>query len=154
MQPTSLHGFCKTHNLPKSTAHQRLREAGFDTSNGLDENAIAFLYREFKLKTQPSSPEPAYPLRAGGLVPRGERRRLARQTFDAEAYQADKSALEADAHHTAVHLNGAVMAYAKARFASVLADIDLAADSMRANALGAMGFEMGKPEAASGNGSE
>lgn len=154
MQMQSLHGFCKVYKLPKSTAYKRLNDAGFNTSQGLDESAIAFLVREFKLKAQTQTEnelrevvaEPPQPLRAGGLVPIGARGMMQQQVFDAASYQADKKALQMDAQKTAAHLNGALIAYAQARFASVFADIDLAADSMRANALGAMGFDTGKLE--------
>lgn len=44
---TSLSKFCKDYSLPKSNVHRRCQELSLDTSQGLDENAIATLLHEF-----------------------------------------------------------------------------------------------------------
>lgn len=43
----SLSKFCKDRSIPKTTAHTRLQDAGFDTSRGLSVEAQAFLMQEF-----------------------------------------------------------------------------------------------------------
>jgi len=43
----SIHGFCKTHNLSKTTVHRWLKDQGFDTSQGMDDAAIAAATAEF-----------------------------------------------------------------------------------------------------------
>ncbi len=158
---TSLHGFCKDRNLAKSTAHAWLQAQGFDTSNGLSPEAQQALIDQFFEGSDPlavvaSAPvEPpiyhpiAHPMRAGGLVPLvsgGITRPVA--VFDSEQYQADKAQLGVTATATAADINSMVTAYAQNRIAGVLADIDLTADSIRANAMQAMGVEPGKPSAA------
>lgn len=93
----------------------------------------------------PQQPQPAT-YRAGGLVPVGEQTvTRAIGIFDAASYEADKQALETNARKQAASLNDMVAMYAQSRIASVLADIDLVADSLRANALQAMGTQPGKP---------
>jgi hypothetical protein len=45
---TSLHSFCKNHNLPKTSVRRWLNEAGFDTSEGVSEAAITAALQHFK----------------------------------------------------------------------------------------------------------
>jgi hypothetical protein len=52
----SLHGFCKQHNLPKTSVKRWLNDEGFDTSEGLSQEAIAAALVEFKPKG--SAPNP------------------------------------------------------------------------------------------------
>lgn len=91
-------------------------------------------------------------MRAGGLVPVADTqctRTIA--LFDAAAYSNDKQALETNTRQQAAGLNEMVAQYAQSRMASVLADIDLVADSLRANALQQMGVQPGKPSADDGS---
>lgn len=150
----SLHSFAKTHNLAKSSVHSRCKDLGIDTANGLDEDAIARLKAEFGIKDPAAVVDeapgsglmlPTRTMRHGSLVSIGARRPvLPQQVFDVQAYQEEKADLNLDASQQAAAVNDAIQAYAQARIASVLADIDLAADSIRANALGAMGVQVGK----------
>lgn len=148
---TSLHGFCKQHNLAKSTVHSFLTSEGFDLSEGMSPEAIAAAKIEFNIKPEQSQQPPQHApttMRAGGLVPVGDQtctRTIA--LFDAEAYSSDKQALESNTRNQAAGLNEMVAAYAQSRMAAVLADIDLVADSLRANALQQMGMQPGKPTA-------
>lgn len=99
----------------------------------------------------PKQPQPTT-MRAGGLVPVGEHtctRTIA--LFDAEQYSSDKQRLEENTRNQAAGLNEMVAAYAQSRMAAVLADIDLVADSLRANALQQMGMQPGKDGATGGD---
>ena len=64
-------------------------------------------------------------------------------SFNAEDHQKRKTELDKDVHKRSGQLNSAVVAYAQSRLAQVLADIDIAAASIRANAFDQMG--MGDP---------
>jgi hypothetical protein len=64
---TSLTLFCKTHNLPKATVHRDCGRLGIDTSDGLDERAIARLKVEYGIKDDPT-PEAIAP---SEIVPSG-----------------------------------------------------------------------------------
>ncbi|HEY9887643.1 MAG TPA: hypothetical protein V6D02_04530 [Candidatus Obscuribacterales bacterium] len=147
---TSLHSFCKTHQLAKSTVHSFLTSEGFDLSQGMTPAAIAAAKIEFNIQPEQPQPPQQQPTtyRAGGLVP-VEEGTFTRTIglFDAQSYAADKQALESNARHQAAGLNEMVAQYAQSRIAAVLADIDLVADSVRANALQAMGQAPGKPQA-------
>lgn len=44
----SLHGFCKAYDLPKTSVRRWLNDAGYDTSNGLTDDAIGAALGEFK----------------------------------------------------------------------------------------------------------
>jgi hypothetical protein len=59
----SLHGFCRNHDLAKSTVYDRCKEIGIATSDGLSPDDCTRLRHEFNLK--PSAPEPtATPVQA------------------------------------------------------------------------------------------
>ena len=60
MPKKSLNAFCKEHGVAKTTAHQYLRDHGFDTSNGLNDVAIAALADHFRL-ARPVQPQPLAP---------------------------------------------------------------------------------------------
>ena len=53
---TSLHSFCKDHNLPKTSVHRWLVDQGFTVTDGLTEDAIAAAREQF-CKPEPA-PEP------------------------------------------------------------------------------------------------
>lgn len=53
---TSLHSFCKTHDLAKSTVHRWLVSEGYTTTDGLSDQAIAAAREQF-CKPEPA-PEP------------------------------------------------------------------------------------------------
>lgn len=152
----SLGEFERRHNIAKGTVSKRAREMGFDTSEGLNPEAYAAMKAEFKVRDRavPSQPEPdttptapTYSMRAGSLVPMGERRpAIASRVFDADGYHQDKAALQVEAQQQAAALNDAIANYARAKVASVLAEVDLVGDALRANALGAMGVQVGKPD--------
>ena len=72
-------------------------------------------------------------------------------SFNAEDHQERKESLDKDVQKRSGQLNSAVVAYAQSRIAQVLADIDIAAASIRANAFDQMG--MGDPgESSPGDG--
>jgi hypothetical protein len=50
---TSLHSFCKDHNLAKSTVHRWLKDNGFDTTEGLTPAAIAAITDHFCPEPEP-----------------------------------------------------------------------------------------------------
>ena len=149
----SLGEFERRHNINKGTVSKRARELGYDTANGLSPEAYRVMQAEFqvnkaKTKAAPETLPPHQPqtYRAGTLLPVGTQ--TVTHTvglFDAESYQQDKQALETNARNQAASLNEMVALYAQSRIAAVLADIDLVADGVRANALQAMGTEPGKP---------
>lgn len=56
---TSLHSFCKTHDLAKSTVHRWLNEQGHDTTGGLSDDAIAAATAQFCKPEPAPAPEPA-----------------------------------------------------------------------------------------------
>ena len=148
----SLGEFERMHGVHKGTVSKKARDIGFDTSGGLSPEAYDAMKQEFKIDSveNPDSnrPEPPQTYRAGGLVP--VRQGTVSRTiglFDAASYEADKAQLETNTRNQAASLNEMVAAYAQSRIASVLADIDLVADSVRANALQAMGTQPGKPQA-------
>ncbi len=155
----SLGEFERRHNIAKGTVSKRARELGYDTSTGLSPTAYAAMKAEFKVSDRPADvpqdePDttptaPTYTMRAGSLVPMGERRpAIANRVFDAAGYQDDKAALQVEAQQQAAALNDAIAAYARAKVASVLAEVDLVGDALRANALGAMGVQVGKSDTA------
>jgi hypothetical protein len=149
----SLGEFERMHGVHKGTVSKRAREMGFDTASGLSPEAYEAMKNEFKVSDRPSGDRsndtptaPTYTMRASSLVPLGERRpAIAQRVFDADGYQQDKAALQVEAQSQAAALNDAIAAYARAKVASVLAEVDLVGDSLRANALGAMGVQVGKP---------
>lgn len=49
----SLHSFCKTHNLPKTTVYRRAKALGLETAQGLDQTAQATLLQEFGKSNSP-----------------------------------------------------------------------------------------------------
>jgi hypothetical protein len=51
----SLHGFCKAHNLSKSTVHRLCQENNFDTSSGLSAQAQTFIKAHYDIEEK--SPE-------------------------------------------------------------------------------------------------
>lgn len=51
----SLTAFCRSHNLPKTTVHDRAKALGLDTSNGLDHAAQTRLLQEFGKNTAPQT---------------------------------------------------------------------------------------------------
>lgn len=53
---TSLHSFCKTHDLAKSTVHRWLTAEGYTTTDGLSDDAISAATAQF-CKPEPA-PEP------------------------------------------------------------------------------------------------
>jgi len=53
---TSLHSFCKDHNLPKTSVHRWLVEQGYTVTDGLTDDAIAAATAQF-CKPEPA-PEP------------------------------------------------------------------------------------------------
>lgn len=61
-------------------------------------------------------------------------------SFNAVDHQERKTALDKDVKKRSGQLNNAVAAYAQSRIAQVLADIDIAASSIRANAFDQMGM--------------
>ena len=143
--------FERMHGVNKGSVSRRARELGYDTANGLSPEAYDAMKTEFDVDTQndsgiAKSPEQPATYRAGGLVPvpTGTVTRTI-GLFDADSYEADKQHLEQAAQTQAAGLNDMVAQYAQSRIASVLADIDLVADSVRANALQAMGAQPGKP---------
>ena len=156
---TSLGEFERRHGIHKGTVSKRAREMGFDTASGLSPTAYEAMKKEFGVKDGGksqeiiSAPVPitygGHPLtlRAGGLIPRtGESTMIPHRFFDVEGYRGDKTALAEEAQQKAAALNDAITAYAKAKVASVLADVDLVGDAIRANALEAMGVEAGKSD--------
>lgn len=149
--------FERMHGVNKGSVSRRARELGYDTASGLSPEAYEAMKTEFGVDTQtdsriPENPEQPTTYRAGGLVPvsTGTVTRTI-GLFDADSYEADKQRLEQAAQHQAAGLNEMVAQYAQSRIASVLADIDLVADSVRANALQAMGAQPGKPAAGDGD---
>ena len=153
----SLGEFERMHGVNKGTVSKRARELGFDTTDGLNPEAYEAMKQAFNVGSDqlPDEPPVQQPqrMRAGGLVPVGEQtvtRTLG--LFDAQSYEADKTQLETNARNQAASLNDMVAQYAQSRIASVLADIDLVADSVRANALQAMGAQPGKPQPAPDDG--
>jgi len=54
---TSLHGFCKMYQLPKTSVSRRAKEIGINTSNGLTQEDCDRLMEEFDVKVT-SQPEP------------------------------------------------------------------------------------------------
>ena len=154
----SVHSFAKQYNLSKSTVYRHLADLGYDLSQGMNDAAEAEAYATFvgpkttsqrtadTSRARPEAPDTPTIYRAGGLVPvsNGTRSHTI-AIFDAQQYQQDKQHLEATTRNQAASLNDMVAAYAQSRIASVLADIDLVADSLRANALQQMGTAPGKP---------
>ena len=68
-------------------------------------------------------------------------------SFNAEDHQQRKAVLDKDVQKRSGQLNTAVTAYAQSRIAQVLADIDIAAASIRANAFDQMGLtDPAKPQ--------
>ncbi|MEM6867174.1 MAG: hypothetical protein AAF528_02130 [Cyanobacteria bacterium P01_C01_bin.121] len=141
------------HGVNKGSVSRRARELGYDTANGLSPKAYEVMRIEFNVGAQSDSeisdnPDQPTAYRAGGLVPvkQGTVSRTI-GLFDAASYEADKAQLETSTRNQAASLNEMVAAYAQSRIASVLADIDLVADSVRANALQAMGTQPGKSQA-------
>lgn len=53
---TSLHGFCKTHDLPKSSVYRRCQDLGIETSNGLTDEDCKTLLHEFGKASKDSIP--------------------------------------------------------------------------------------------------
>ena len=51
MRRISLNKFCKQQGIAVSTAHGWLKEAGYDTSQGLDEGMCNFLHMRHRAKT-------------------------------------------------------------------------------------------------------
>ncbi|HEY9879437.1 MAG TPA: hypothetical protein V6D29_13355 [Leptolyngbyaceae cyanobacterium] len=49
----SLSSFCKQHDIPKSSAYDRARSLGINTSNGLNYEAQTLLLQEFNKQTIP-----------------------------------------------------------------------------------------------------
>ncbi len=49
MNKISLHSFCKTHKLPKSTVYGRCKALSIDTKAGLSPDAVVTLKREFNI---------------------------------------------------------------------------------------------------------
>ncbi len=146
----SLGEFERRHNVNKGTVSKRARELGYDTAHGLSPDAYRAMQAEFQVhkasaKTDTLPPHQPQTYRAGMLLPvRSDTVTHTVGLFDAESYQQDKAALEDNARSQAASLNDMVAAYAQNRIASVLADIDLVADGVRANALQAMGAQPGK----------
>lgn len=153
----SVHSFAKQYNLSKSTVYRYLIDLGYDLSQGMNDAAEAEAYAAFvgpkstgqhtidTPRTRPEAPDAPTTYRAGGLVPVGhDTRSRTIAIFDAQQYQQDKQHLESTTRNQAASLNDMVAAYAQSRIASVLADIDLVADSLRANALQEMGTAPGK----------
>ncbi len=50
---TSLHSFCKDHNLAKSTVHRWLTAEGYTTADGLSPDAIAAALAHFRPEPEP-----------------------------------------------------------------------------------------------------
>lgn len=155
----SLGEFERRHGINKGTVSKDARELGYETSQGLDQQAYAAMKEFYGVKEKVPECETQQAVdalktyRAGGLVP-VDNQTITRTIglFDAQSYEADKHALEINARNQAAGLNEMVAQYAQSRIASVLADIDLVADSVRANALQAMGTQPGKPQSpADGN---
>jgi multidrug efflux pump subunit AcrA (membrane-fusion protein) len=55
---TSLHAFCKDHNLAKSTVHRWLTAEGYTTAEGLTPDAIAAALAHFCPAPEPQATEP------------------------------------------------------------------------------------------------
>ncbi len=55
---TSLHSFCKDHNLAKSTVHRWLTAEGYTTADGLSPDAIAAALAHFCPAPEPQATEP------------------------------------------------------------------------------------------------
>ncbi|HEY9876866.1 MAG TPA: hypothetical protein V6D29_00360 [Leptolyngbyaceae cyanobacterium] len=51
----SLSSFCKQHDIPKSSAYDRAKSLGIDTSNGLDYSAQTLLLKEFGKEAAPQT---------------------------------------------------------------------------------------------------
>lgn len=64
---TSLTKFCKVWGLAKTSVHNRCKELGIDTSNGLSADAVAQLVQEFDLKAMPQT-APEATTRAGAIT--------------------------------------------------------------------------------------
>ena len=153
----SISAFCKAHGLAKTTVHAWLKGQGYDTSKGLTPGAESAALNHFCPTVEAESVEvvispipstAGYSMQAGGLVPRvSQPSSIAAQSFDAAAYQADKAALQHQAQQQAMGVNDVVRQYSRAKIAGVLADIDLAAETLRANALAEMGLTTGKHQA-------
>lgn len=72
-----------------------------------------------------------------------DRGQITNYSFNAEDHQQRKEVLNRDVQQRSNQLNAAVVAYAQSRLANVMADIDMAAAAIRANAFDQMG--MGDP---------
>ena len=118
MAKQSLNAFCKEHGLAKTTVHTYLRDHGYDTSKGLSLGAIDAVLAKFCPQSAPMTAEveiapipstAGYSMQAGGLVPRlSQPSSIAAQTFDAQAYQADKAALQHQTQQQALGVNDAI----------------------------------------------
>lgn len=154
----SIHSFAKRHGLSKSSVHAWLQRQGYDTSRGLTPGAAEAALAKFcpqppaveavEVAIAPIPTQQGYTMQAGGLVPRtAQPSSIAAQSFDAQAYQADKRALQLQTQQQAIGVNEAICQYSRAKIAGVLADIDLAAETLRTNAMAEMGLNTGKHQA-------
>ena len=60
----SLHGFCRNHDLAKSSVYDRCKEIGIATSDGLSPDDCDRLCREFNVQPVPASEQPDTPVHA------------------------------------------------------------------------------------------
>lgn len=91
---------------------------------------------------------PTQKLTGSDLVKRSQNQeQITSFSFNAVDHQKRKTSLDKDVKKRSGQLNNAVAAYAQSRIAQVLADIDIAASSIRANAFDQMGLgDPGKPQ--------
>jgi hypothetical protein len=64
MQPTSLSSFSKAHNLPKASVHKFLKNQGFDTSEGMTDEAVTAAMAHFRI----APATPTAPTATGGIT--------------------------------------------------------------------------------------
>jgi hypothetical protein len=143
----TLYAFAKENGLPRSSVHARAKELGIDTANKLsDEDQLALLV-EFGKEPKVEDPQSMGLLPPSSIVPDiVEPGEIMLPGGQGEmTYQQYIAGAQSNAQHRTGTLNNMAMAYAQGRFAQVFADIDMAAATIRANALNSVQISASTP---------
>lgn len=139
----SLHGFCRDHDLPKSSVHALLTDWGYTASGGLSPEAQERILNHYGKTSQPEpQPRTVTVIGGGSLVPRRSFA-IAPMQLQYET-PVELAELEQEQRHNLGALDNLLSQYAAAKLMQAVGEIDHAVETIKANAIAAAAHQVAK----------
>lgn len=140
----SLHGFCRDHDIPKSSAHALIQDWGESAANGLSPEVQDRLLSHFGKTQKPEEDRPrtVTVLAGGGLVPRRSFA-IAPMRLEYET-PVELAELEDEQRHNLGALDSLLSQYAAAKMLQAVGEIDHAVETIKSNAIAAAAHQITK----------